>query len=382
MIQIDDKRKCTGCGACATACPLNLIEMSEDKEGFLYPFVDVSKCVNCGKCEKVCHLQHDVCKGLDKLENREYYAAVAKDKSILKEVSSGGAAWVIASRFVSEAGIVYGASMDENLEVKHIRVEKADDLNRIKRSKYLQSNTNGIFENVKADLAEGRKVLFTGTPCQIAGLYSYLGKDYENLLTIDIVCHGVPSSYMFRKYIEEIEKKERSSVSSIIFRDKSYGWSDNHYNIEFKNGKHKSQSSVIHPFHGVYLLGLISRPSCGECKYTRFPRVGDITVADYWKYSGELKKSNDNQGISLVVLNTDKAKVLLDITKDYLETDISTEESVLDSCRHLTHTPMENEKRAEFFDAVGQYGYLRTAKKYIPLRSRLYTLYRKVKGNG
>lgn len=382
MIQIDDKRKCTGCGACATACPLNLIEMAEDKEGFLYPFIDVSKCVNCGKCERVCHLRKDVYEGLEKTNERTYYAAVAKDKDLLKEVSSGGAAWVMASRFVQNSGIVYGAAMDNNLEVKHIRVDNADDLNRIKRSKYLQSNTCGIFENVKADLTDGRKVLFTGTPCQIAGLYAYLGKDYADLFTIDIVCHGVPSSYMFRKYVEELEKKEGSQVSNIVFRDKSHGWSDNHYNIEFKNGKHKSQSSVIHPFHGVYLNGLISRPSCGECKYTKFPRVGDVTVADYWKYSGELKKSNGNQGISLVVLNTAKAKELMDITKDYLETDLSTEECVLDSCRHLTHTPKENAKRELFFEAVGKHGYLSTAKRYIPVWLRLYTLYRKVRDNG
>lgn len=377
MINIEDKRLCTGCGACVSACFKGAIRLEEDEEGFLYPVVNEKECVHCGKCDSVCHMNKSV--QLHNKNQEEYYAAYAKQESILKSVSSGGAAWVLTEYFIRNGGVVYGAVQKDIDVIQHERAETIATAEGFKKSKYLQSLIGECYKNAKDDLLNNKTVLFTGTPCQIAGLYGYLGKDYNNLFTIDIVCHGVPSVLAFRNYKEEMEKKYKSKMKKIIFRDKTYGWNNNQYCIQYENGLIIRESSGVHLFHGAYLQGLFYRPSCGECKYAALPRIADFTLADFWKYQGKLKESNNNCGISLILCNTEKASKLIPELSKSLNIERVTEKMAIDSCRHLTKCPVENSNREKFFKCMKKSGYTVAAKKYIPKRMLVLSAVRKLR---
>ena len=234
MIKIENKRNCTGCGACVTVCPKNVICMTEDQEGFIYPEINEDKCVQCGLCDSVCHMNKNFHAYLGSY--KKFYAACLKDKKLLKDVSSGGAAWALTQYFIKNNGIVYGAIHNSLGNVHHKRAETLSEAENFRKSKYLQSNIGNCYAETLEDLNTGKQVLFTGTPCQIAGLYGYLGREFKNLYTVDIVCHGVPSATAFRSYITGLEKKHHCKVKDIVFRDKSYGWNQNHYAIYYENG--------------------------------------------------------------------------------------------------------------------------------------------------
>lgn len=226
--------KCSGCTACFAICPKDAITMQADSEGFKYPVIDKNKCIDCGLCCKVCPLENMYGNfGEDKTS----FACSAKDENFAKQSSSGGAFAILANMYIKEQAVIYGAAFDDNWNVCHIRVDKKDELKRLYTSKYVQSNMGNTFRNVKLDLDNGKKVLFVGTPCQVAGLKSYLQKDYLNLLAVDFICHGVPSPLVWQRYIEELEQNLNSKITEISFRNKKDGWEN--YCFMLKNSRRK-----------------------------------------------------------------------------------------------------------------------------------------------
>lgn len=372
MIQITDKSLCTGCGGCANVCPVDAIKMQLDEEGFLYPYIDEQKCIHCNQCDAVCHMRQ----GRERnATDSRVYAACCVEQKILDTVSSGGVFWVLAEEMIQRGGIVYGVVMDEEHKVYHARATTIEECKKFRRSKYLESNTNDCFKLVKKDLQAGKEVLFSGVGCQVAGLCAFLQNvRQDKLVTCEVVCHGVPSRKAFESYIFELEKEKNSKVININYRDKSRGWKPNHIYIKFENGEELCEHSGENLLHGNYLKGFFSRPSCGGCRYALFPRVADITCADYWRYDGKLLEENSNRGISLVLCNNEKAdRFFHQAAKGRLRVEESTLEKAAVSCRHLTRSPRNSEQRELFFKLLEKDGYKKAIRKCtkLPWKRRL-----------
>lgn len=317
MINIKDKKNCCGCKACEIICPKNCIEMTVDEEGFWYPIVDKDKCIDCGMCEKSCPILNKASR--KKSFDAKVYGAYSNNESIRINSSSGGMFSELAASVFEKNGAVFGCTMNDDFSfAKHIKVENVDDLPKLQGSKYLQSDTNITFEEVKNCLQNGQEVLYSGTPCQIAGLKSYLGKyskDY-NLVTVDIICHGVPSSNVWNCYKSALVKKFDSTVEKISFRNKSNGWQNYSLLCEFENKKEYKK------FAGddLYLRGFVAdyylRPSCYDCQFKGDNIKSDITLADFWGIDKVNPKFNDDKGVSLVVINSQKGQQIFDEIKD------------------------------------------------------------------
>ena len=225
--------KCSVCTACFAICPKDAITMQSDLEGFKYPVVEKNKCIDCGVCSKVCPLDNAQS---NFEEDKTSFACSAKDKNFARQSSSGGVFAILANMYVKEQAVIYGAAFDDNLNVCHIRADKKDELKSLYTSKYVQSDMGNAFRQVKGDLDNGKKVLFAGTPCQVAGLKSYLQKDYLNLLTVDFICHGLPSPLVWQRYIDELEQNLNNKITEISFRDKKDGWKNYYFKLSMVNG--------------------------------------------------------------------------------------------------------------------------------------------------
>lgn len=354
-------QQCTGCEACASACPKGCISMKEDREGFLMPVIDTDTCINCHKCEQTCPVVSPI--EITKEYKTKVYAGQLKRKEELQEVSSGGAFWALAQTILDERGIIYGAAQIDVDHVKHIRVDNIEDAKKLRRSKYLPSDIDGIYKQVKEDLQNDLTVLFSGTGCQIAGLKAYLHKDFDNLITCDVVCHGIPSMKVWKAYREEKEKNEKRKLVNIVFRNKSKGWKENQYQMTFEDGSEEYCLSVQHPFHKAYLNGILSRRSCSVCRFANLKRLSDITLADYWQYQGS--RLNPTNGVSLVVVHSAKGETLLNNAKQYIELEPTSKDEAIASCRHLTHTPLQHKNRDAFFEKLCKFGYTKAIDKYL-----------------
>ncbi len=365
MISITDKRKCSGCKACMNACSREAISFEFDDEGFWYPVVDIDKCIDCGKCEKACpflNKHHGVSRD-NYSYTQKFFAAQLTDVSELFYVSSGGVFQALAKTIINMNGIVYGVEQKNVDQIQHIRATNLEELKKTRRSKYLQSDIGNTYKQALTDLKAGRKVLFSGTGCQIAGLVCFLGRRYENLYTCEVVCHGVPSWRMWKQYRKEAESKKGKKIVDLVFRDKSKGWSKNQYKITYEDGCTEYERSTKHIFHAGYLQGLFYRPSCGECPFASMPRVADITLADFWQYKGKLDKKNS--GVSLIAINNENGEALLDMAKGFLIIENVSKEKAINSCRHMDECPKENPYRKAFIDEALSYGYYATAEKYL-----------------
>ena len=326
MIHIEEKSKCCGCNACVQRCPKHCIVMREDEEGFLYPVVDESSCINCGLCERVCPV-------LNQGEERKplkVYAAKNKDEEIRMQISSGGIFTLLAEQIIQEGGVVFGARFDENWEVIHDYTETIEGLAPFRGSKYVQSRIGDTYQQAESFLKQGRKVLFTGTPCQIAGLKLFLRKDYENLLTVDFVCHGVPSPGVWRKYLEELIARQGDGKNSVLshakpsflnsvrdisrieFRNKRLGWKKFSFalTLSVPDG-HGAKNTVLlsEPYNkNIFMRGFLAdlylRPSCYACPVKRGKSNSDIILADFWNVDKVLDDIDDDKGISSILINT------------------------------------------------------------------------------
>lgn len=377
MIEITDKRNCTGCGACINACPRQIISMEEDFDGFIYPKIKLEECIDCHLCEKSCPMLKDKTEvSKNTVDYPQFYAGQLKSMDDLLEVSSGGAFWAFSQTVIEAGGIVYGVVQEDVDHIFHYRAESIDDIKRIRRSKYFQSDTCLSFRQAKEDLKNGSIVLFSGTGCQIAGLKGYLNKEYDNLITCDVVCHGVPSRKVWKAYRKEKEEREGKRIIDLVFRDKSAGWSHNQYKITYEDGSIEKEASTQQLFHAGYLKGLFYRPSCGSCRFASLPRVADITLADYWKYEGRFRQLGSDLGVSLITVNSEKGSKLLQQSSKYLVYDKTERTLALSSCKHLDEHPSENPERANFFNLFHKVAYYAAAKKYITVGNKTNLLMR------
>lgn len=308
MIRIERKEDCCGCQACAQICPKQCISMDPDEEGFLYPRIDAKQCVQCGLCEKVCPVLR---RGEEPEGEPEAYAACSHSEEVRQESSSGGIFSLLAEKVLGMAGVVYGAAMTTVDTVRHIRVSSPEELPQLRGSKYVQSDIGDSYLRAREDLMAGRVVLFTGTPCQIEGLRSFLGKDFPNLICMDIVCHGVPSPMVWRSYLQYRQRRAGSRAVRAAFRNKRFGWKDFSVVLDFSNGSHYISSFVDDPFMQAYLHDLCLRPSCYECAFKKTNRVSDLTAADFWGISKVCPQMDDDRGTSLVLVHSEKGERVL-----------------------------------------------------------------------
>lgn len=305
-----DYEKCTGCGACVQRCPKRCISWTQREFGFRYPQIDKDTCVNCGQCEKVCPID----KALEVSAEQKAYAAVHKDDEVLAKSTSGGAFTAIADAVFAQGGIVYGAAMLDGMQVKHIRTSGNDDFEGLRSSKYLQSDTGTTYQMVEQDLKQGKTVLYSGTPCQIDGLKNFLGKDCENLYTVDVVCHGVGSQAYFDKYMD-YARERYGKIKALRFRSKEYaGWSCGGVVVVDSSDclKKIPYRDFDNYYYSYFLSGDIYRKSCYSCKYANTNRVGDFTLGDYWGVEALNLPLQTENGCSLLLVNNRHAMQLLD----------------------------------------------------------------------
>lgn len=336
MISITDKSKCCGCNACVQACPKQCIEMHEDDEGFLYPRVNTTRCIDCGKCEKVCPVFNQA----ESHRPINVYAAINPNEEIRRQSSSGGIFTLLAEQTIKDGGVVFGVLFDESWQVIHDYTESIEGLAPFRGSKYVQSRIGDTFQQAEAFLKQGRKVLFTGTPCQIAGLKRYLRKEYENLLTVDFVCHGVPSPLIWQKYLSETLDNFRAKrgagkksvplsidelpvITGISFRDKANGWKKYGFRINYAASKAAQntvsestiEETLLQPFpDNLFMKGFLSniylRPACYACPAKSGKSGADITIGDFWGIDHINPSIDDDKGCSLVIPQSPKGVII------------------------------------------------------------------------
>lgn len=319
MIQIKNKTECCGCNACSQKCPKNCIQMLEDNEGFLYPHVNIESCINCGLCEKVCPVIHQE----KPVAPLNCFASQSPDNYIKNNSSSGGIFYHLAQHIINEHGIVYGVVFNKDWEAVHCRATNLNQVIPMMGSKYTQSFIGNTFVEIKEDLKRNKKVLFSGTPCQVAALKRFINKDSDNLITIDFICHGVPSPGIFRNYLNERLRDFKNpieSIKSISFRDKSNGWSLFNLRIEAEGETHKLGKRKVElilpitsdPYMRGFLNNLYLRPSCHHCPSKNFKSHSDITLGDFWGYREEYGLKNNDTGISACIINSNKGQKIFE----------------------------------------------------------------------
>lgn len=304
MIEIKDKVLCCGCTACSSVCPKGCIEMVSDCEGFKYPSVNADLCINCGLCEKVCPIKKE--KPSDELTKS--YVARIKDSDILEKSTSGGAFSALSKVVFDENGVVFGGAFDEEFNVIHTYAEKEADGIKFRGSKYVQSDMGECFSKVREFLDSGRTVLFSGTPCQTAGLLTFLRKPYDNLITVDFVCHAVPSPKVWEKYRDYLCKKYNSKIKSVNFRSKYYGYHCSSMKVDLENGKSEANGISTDLLMKSFFQNVCCRPSCYQCAFKTVERYADITVFDCWNISRYCPdKKDDDRGYSAVIVHNRRA---------------------------------------------------------------------------
>lgn len=355
-----DKQNCCGCSACLSICPQNAISMRCDDYGFIYPHIDQKKCIGCEKCVRACSfLHHD---DFIPLNEPIVYAAAAKNSNVLQKSTSGGIFTVLAKHILAKGGIVFGAAWQEDYFVGHIRITKIEDLEMLQGSKYVQSNIGDTYLRARDDLQQGKWVLYSGTPCQISGLRSFLKKEYPNLYTVDIVCHGVSNSKLLSSDIQYLLKKYSLSDDNveIKFRTKDQGWGASGSIYDGK--KSIPFSPIISPYYYYYYLqNSIYRDSCYNCRYPSEHRIGDITLGDYWG----IEKAHANvgnvihvkDGVSCVLVNNDKGKSLFDQISMDIEYIPSTLEKAKVRNGQLIQCCKKPQNREAIFDIYKKCGY-------------------------
>lgn len=350
MIAIQDKSLCCGCAACAQTCPKRSITMVADEEGFLYPQIDCDTCIDCGLCEMVCHELHPY----EEKNPLKVLAAINKDEEIRMQSSSGGIFHLLAERTISEGGVVFGARFDKNWQVVMDYAETTEGVRAFMGSKYVQARTEKAYKDTKRFLAEGRQVLFSGTPCQIAGLKHFLHKEYDNLLTVDVICHGAPSPRVWKMYLDELIR-EGQNINKIEFRNKTKGWKNFclklTYNQEDDSLSLLSPSSN-NPYMSAFLNDIILRPSCYACKAKAGRSHSDITIADFWGIQSIFPEMDDDKGTGLVFANTEKG--LATVQSERLTTKETSYEKVKPFNPACFRSSERHPKREEFFQRILQ----------------------------
>lgn len=353
MITLASHNDCTGCSACFAACPRGAISMGPDNEGFLHPSIDVGKCVNCGLCEKACPV-------IAKSPSRKpiaVFAAKSTDDKLRMKSSSGGVFSLLARQVIFEGGIVFGAGFDhDDWHVMHKSAENEEELDDLRGSKYVQSEMGDTYSKVREELLKGRKVLFTGTPCQIAGLRFYLGKEYDNLLLVDVICHATPSPLAWQKYLgrrlAEVYNPalgEQDKINKISFRDKVQGWRKYSISLVFGNDKEYCAIGYSDSYIRGFLGELYNRRSCHNCSFRELKSGSDLTLGDYWNVHKRMPEMDDDKGTSLILVNTSKGEVAWDVLKGSLTITQSDYEDAVRVNPAIAKSPVVHRNRNKFF---------------------------------
>ena len=358
LVNEDD---CCGCKACGDVCPTEAINYKTDNAGFWIPSVQNKKCVNCKKCTNVCPIINR-----QNIKRKEIicYGAINKNDCIRENSTSGGIFSSLAMYILQRNGIVVGATLEFN-KVKHIIISNECDLKKIRKSKYVQSDTDKIYRKVKAALISKKYVLFSGTPCQVEALYNFLGKEYDNLYTTDLICCGVPSPKAFSYYLQELSKKYKSPVDFVWFKNKDLGWHNLGTKIIFKNGKTYFKTGNRDYFMSDYIVdGLTIRTSCTKCKFRYIPHSADITLGDFWGIENLYPQYNDERGTSAVIINSSKGEFLFEQVKPeiiFFEVSI---DDIKNGNFALYKSKEENINKSAFFKELDNIGFIRASQKY------------------
>lgn len=367
---LEIRERCVGCRSCEQICPKHCISMVNDKAGFWYPSVLEHECGGCGLCLEGCPVENTSLH-----RNRPLYVWAFRNKNDIdiQRSASGGAADIAAKIILENGGVVFGAAYDAQMVVSHIEVIINEDRKKIQSSKYVQSDTKNCYSRVKSILSEGKKVLFTGTPCQIAGLYSFLGKDYESLYTIDLICHGVPSSVFFKKYLEYQEKKMKERVIYYNFRSKEKrGWGTQ-YMLKTKT-KTKTKMLSLDPYGKKFMDGDCYRESCYQCPYANIERVGDLTVGDFWGIAKSHPKFNSAKGISSVFINTKKGEKIFEKMRFFADVERTTIEEGMAKQHNLVYPSERPMTRDSFYASIDSPEFIDKIKIGIQLKARIKSM--------
>jgi len=367
MIKIKDKKDCCGCWACANVCPKQCIKMEEDEEGFRYPHIDIDTCIDCGLCEKVCPVIHAVTK--DEPFEQQGWLVQHKDEKIRQESTSGGAFTAIASWVIRQGGVVFGAGYKKGFfVVEHQYVDREDDLSIFRNSKYVQSQIGESFKIIFEYLKGGRKVLFSGTPCQTEGLIGYLkGKKYDNLYLVDFVCRGVPSPKVLSNYLEAQKKIIGGTFTRVLFRDKHYGYhysSLSIYNEDEKKDYHKGVDSDV--YLRAFFNNFSDRPSCYDCPFRKRYRKSDLTLWDCFPIE-KFTKELDGNGTTRVLAHTERGRELMKAAMADLNVVAVEPDKLTSDVREMFHSVPMNPKRSQFYEDFGSMDPKSFFAKWFPI---------------
>lgn len=379
--KIKNKSDCSGCYACVNVCPLNCISMEADETGFWYPKVSYNKCIKCKQCIDVCPIINNKIF----VNNPKSYACFNKDDKIRMVSSSGGIFSLVAEETIKNKGIVFGAGFDKDFNIVHSYVENKKDLYKFRGSKYVQSKVGDTFKDAKKFLDSGKQVLFTGTPCQIEGLKFYLKKDYDNLICMDNICHGVPSPKVWKKYVDYRENKVNSKVKRVNFRNKAESWKE--FSIDFKflddstyNSKHFDDL-----FMKAFLSDICLRPSCYDCSFKGINRISDITLADFWGIQNIFPDMDDDKGTSLIFVNTEKGnKIFNKIKKNIKYSEVNINEAIKYNSAAIKSVE-KNPNREKFFNDLDNLEFDKLINKYckpkflVRLKRKVVFILKKIK---
>ena len=374
-MHVENKHNCTGCGACFNACPTKAITMAWNNNGFYTPYINSEKCVNCGLCERICPL--DKYKSQN-IEQPEVFAFQNRDKETLYKCASGGAFASLANLVIEHNGTIYGVVYDDNMKVCHAKAESIEDLEKMYSSKYVQGDTKEVFAQAKTDLDNGKTVLFSGTPCQIAGLKSFLRKDYEKLLTVDLVCHGVPSPKVFEMYKKEFMTKRPQDewLLNIDFRSKVEGWSPSLVTTTTTTTTTTTHAAKD-DFMQAFLSNLSINDSCLNCQFNKLPRIADLSLGDFWGVDKYDQSMNDNKGLSIVLVNSEKGQFWFNQIKTQGLCKEIPLDFVIKNNPNIYGSSKPHAKREEFFEDINNGKSLKECvKKYCktPIHIFIYRL--------
>jgi len=376
--------RCFGCGACAAACPKSALRMVPDAEGFVYPQLDAARCVKCGICRRVCPVN-----ARPRLpeEDPEFFSVRHRDPAVRRASTSGGAFTILSDAVLARGGAVAGAVLTPEFQVRHAVAFDAAGRNAMRGSKYLQSDASPVFDEVKKLLDSDREVLFTGTPCQVAALRAFLGGDHERLVTVDFICHGVPSPLVFAGFLRHLEACHGAKATAVRFRDQSRGCVPMRIGVDFANGKSYLGDCGSDLFFKIFLSGISNRPCCTECPFTCVRRGSDLTIADNWRFAAFAPGWDDNTGVSTLLVNTPRGAELLREAGAAAELKRCT---LADVDQHYLHAPGgEHPDRKLFFRALKRRGFEFAATEFTGprplsrrLRSRMVKIWKTLTGGG
>lgn len=373
MIHISSKENCCGCTACANACPKLAITMKPDSEGFLYPVIDPKGCTNCGFCDMTCPIRNKA-KGAQ--EKTKGFVLRIKDDNILFESTSGGGFTAIAECVLKNGGVVYGIGYDDSMRVICKKAVSIDELREMRGSKFVQAMLGDTYKRIKQELRAGQYVMYSGTPCQVAGLLSYLKEKPDNLLCVDFVCRGVPSPGLWENYVHHMKKKYGGKVVGARFKHKTYGYHTTTMKVDFANGRTYYGSGRVDPYMKAFVSELASRPSCADCKFKGLERPSDITLFDCYEYSKLTGKSDDDKGYSSVFVHSDKGEKMLQTIMPWINAiqEVDTEELIVCNGVMVRNSAKPHEKRNEFYNLATTLPIDEAIKRIAPIKPQDFVI--------